>query len=98
MRGQLFVPHTDIATCHVCLLQLQHRGDAPIPRAHSTHAQEAASLKDPFAAHMAAADKEEMLELDKEVDQELSSPRPEHDKLDKLLAMQVCVSVQAHDY
>lgn len=51
--------------------------------------QEAASLHDPFQAHLQAADKEELVELDKEVEGVMKSDRPTHEQLDKLLSMKV---------
>jgi hypothetical protein len=53
------------------------------------HLQEAASLKDPFSTHVVAPDTEAVVELDKEVLSVFESDRPNHDKIEKLLTMQV---------
>lgn len=45
-------------------------------------------MKDPFATHMAAPDKEELVEIEKETDCAFLDDRPQHDKIEKLLTMQ----------
>jgi hypothetical protein len=51
--------------------------------------QEAAAVKDPFGEHLVAPDKESLVEIEKETESVFSSDRPEHEKIDKLLTMQV---------
>lgn len=46
-------------------------------------------MKDPFGEHLVAPDKESMIEIEKETDSVFSSEKPEHEKIDKLLTMQV---------
>jgi len=58
--------------------------------------KEAASLKDPFTAHMEAPDKEELVEIEKEMDGAFVSPRPDHERIEKLLTMQSSLGRSAH--
>jgi hypothetical protein len=46
-------------------------------------------MKDPFGEHLVAPDKESMIEIERETENVFSSEKPEHEKIDKLLTMQV---------
>jgi hypothetical protein len=59
-----------------------------VAHAHAGH--------DPFQEHLKAADKEEMLKIDQEVEEALNSPRPSHEVLDKLLAVKESLGKAAH--
>lgn len=67
---------------------LRSRRNATLDAAVVLCLQEAASLKDPFTAHMEAPDKEELVEIEKEMDGAFVSPRPDHERIEKLLTMQ----------
>lgn len=60
---------------------------------HQLSVQEATSLKDPFSEHLVAPDKEELVEIEKEVEGVFESPKPDHDKIEKLLTMQVTLQL-----
>jgi hypothetical protein len=58
--------------------------------------KEAASLKDPFTEHVCAPDKEEIIEIEREVEGVFTEDKPNHDKVEKLLTMQSSLGRHAH--
>jgi hypothetical protein len=79
----------------LCVCVSPHIDPGAAARVHTCKQDAAAAHAggDPFQAHMKAADKEEMLRIDHEVEEALNSPRPSHEVLDKLLTVKACPCV-----